>query len=83
MDYLKTMQTMAALGVLLKMAKHANADGKVTPQEWSSILTYGLLPIFALHGINIVPPPPGSMFAIEMQTEVDRSIAQTGRMFGV
>lgn len=82
MDYLRSVQTLAAVGVLLKMARQANSDGKITPSEWNNILAYGLYPIFALHGIAIAPPPATSMFAVEVRTEIDRSIANTAKMLG-
>lgn len=82
MNSLRSIQTLAAVEVLVKMTRKAALDGKISASEWSNILAYGVFPILVLHGIVVSPPSTQSIFAIELRTEIDRAIANTAKLLG-
>jgi hypothetical protein len=81
-EYLKTVQTLAAVGVLVKLAKAANADRKITPQEWSNILSNGVIPLLAIHGVHVTVEPTTAL-ATEVRTDVDQAIARVRNIPGL
>lgn len=69
---LKTLQTLAAVTVLVNLANEAKKDRKVTHDELMMILLNGLVPLLKLHGVELDLPIIGAgSFA---QGRVERAI---------
>lgn len=79
MDFQKMTQTLAAVAVLVKLAKQANTDRKISSQEWGNILANGVVPLLAIHGVNVALEP-STPLATEIRTDVTQVIARVGNI---
>jgi hypothetical protein len=57
MDFMKLMQTAAAVGTLVQMVKAFKKDGTISKEEWGAIIAHGVVPILKVHGVTVDLPP--------------------------